>query len=119
VSAGIQQLTTVISDESAEATPQERAPKHGTQGTVVRAKHALDYGLVPDKEVHGGPARTTLWTYGMESRYTSSYMVQTRPRPCLEFLIVTPCIVHRSHGTLTSHCSTYYSLFIMNHDLME
>jgi hypothetical protein len=29
-----------------------------------RAKHALDYGLGPDKIVLGGPAWTTLWTYG-------------------------------------------------------
>jgi hypothetical protein len=29
-----------------------------------QAKHALDYGLGPDKIVLGGPARTTLWTYG-------------------------------------------------------
>jgi hypothetical protein len=68
--------------------------KHGTQGTVVRAKHALDYGLVPDKVVHGGPARTTLWTYGMESRYTSSYMVQTRPRPRMQSLIMDSIVVH-------------------------
>jgi hypothetical protein len=53
--------------------------------------------------------------YGIESCNVSSYMVQTRPGPRLEFLIVTPCIVHRSHGTLTSHCSVYYSLFIMNY----
>jgi hypothetical protein len=76
---------------------------HGTQGTVVRAKHALDYGLAPDKIVHDGPARTTLWTYGMESRNIFSYVVQTRPGPRLEFFIVTSCIVHSvvmTFGTL-------------------
>jgi hypothetical protein len=55
--------------------------QHGTQGTVVRAKHTLDYGLAPDKIVHNGPARTTLWIYGMESRNIFSYVVQTRPGP--------------------------------------
>jgi hypothetical protein len=36
------------------------------QGTVVRAKHTFDSGLVPDKIVDSRLAWTMLWSYGME-----------------------------------------------------
>jgi hypothetical protein len=61
---------------------------HGTQGTVVRAKHALDYGLIPGKVVHGGPDHALDLRYG----------------------VTLHIFIHGPDPTQTTHAVTYHGL---------